>query len=99
VTADAAWPDRRRIIQFISDGIWESFRVRECLLEQFQSWCIPAGAKEAAEKVEMGGDYRAQNPQGLKPGSLLSSFAARLKSCPDTKQVVEGVFPQPVKPE
>jgi hypothetical protein len=35
-------------------------------------------------------------PQGLKP-LVLEPFSARLKSCPDTKRVQSGVFPQPVK--
>src|ERR1039457_2783451 len=44
------------------------------------------GPEQAAEKLVMG---RETIPQGLKPSIFLATFAARLKSCPDTKQVYE----------
>jgi hypothetical protein len=31
----------------------------------------PAGAKQAAEKVDIEGDFQAQSPQGLKPTIFL----------------------------
>src|ERR1035437_6597527 len=37
-------------------------------------------------------------PQGLKPKLYFVTLAARLKSCPFTKQACYRVFPQPVKP-
>jgi hypothetical protein len=39
-----------------------------------------------------------ENPSGAKAHAYFAALAARLKSCPVTKQACCRVFPQPVKP-
>jgi len=46
----------------------------------------------------MTGGWAEGIPQSLKPVVYFQMFAARLKSCPDTKRFLNRVFPQPVKP-
>jgi hypothetical protein len=62
---------------------------------------MPAGAKQAAEKVWFMVAFLENGAGAKAPLSHFQQLAARLKSGPDTKPVritFWGVFPQPVKP-
>jgi hypothetical protein len=49
------------------------------------------------EKGECASNIPKNIPQGLKPSLYFMVFAARLKSCPDTKHGFDWFFPQPVR--
>jgi len=78
----------------MAEEIWE------VIPQGLKSLVIPAHfgtAKEVAEKGIVRGEM---DPAGAKAHLYYQPFAARLKSCPDTKpsQIArEGVFPQAVK--
>jgi hypothetical protein len=49
-------------------------------------------AQQAAEKGLISGEFDEKHPSWAKARVDLIAFAARLKSCPDTKQPLETPF-------
>ena len=58
----------------------------------------PAGAKQAAEKLQFHAILRVNFPQGLKPSAHSVGFVSGLKPRPTVSCFLNRVFPQPVKP-
>jgi hypothetical protein len=59
---------------------------------------IPQGLKRLRKNGECATNSRGAGMAGAEALVDFAAFAARLKSCPVTKQVRQRVFPQPLKP-
>jgi mono/diheme cytochrome c family protein len=69
-----------------------------------EGWCvagenIPQGLKCLRKNGEWATNSRGAGIAGAEARVDFAAFAARLKSCPVTKQVLQRFFPQPVKPK
>ena len=54
----------------------------------------PSGVQQAAEEPRETDEFPEEPPTGAEAGFYDQQFAARLKSCPGTKRIGSGVFPQ-----
>ena len=67
------------------------------MYSSFDFCCVMPEARPRPVLRENGVKFWKRVPAGAKARPYFVLFAARLKSCPDTKRFPNRVFPQPVK--